>query len=316
LGLPQPGVMVMPGPSFTPALLRGLQVYPDNPLRFDFIIDTGDTGLEGDAFEAEAQKLIKYFLASVTIPEDEFWVNLSPYEQDRIIAHALGQAEMGRDLLAQDYMLKQLTATLIHPDHELGKKFWQRVYQRSYELYGTTQMPANTFNKIWIVPDEAVVYEQDAYAFVGERHLKVMLEEDYLSMENNASRRDLGMADVDNEEMKKIAQVSSEIVREVLLPEIEQEVNQGKIFANLRQIFDAMILATWYKKALKDSLLGQVYADKNKIKGVDVEDKTIKDQIYDQYLETFKKGVCDLVKVEKDIATDKFIPRKYFSGGV
>ena len=36
-----------------------------------------------------------------------------------------------------------------------------------------------------------------------------------------------------------------------------------------------MILAVWYKQALKDSLLGQVYVDQNKTKGVDVEDKNI-----------------------------------------
>ena len=316
LGLPQPGAMVPLSPSFYPVLLRGVQVHPDNPLRFDFIMDTGDTGLEGEAFKEEAQKIIKYFLASLTVPEDEFWVNLSPYEQDRIIADMLGQTEMGRDLLAQDYMLKQLTATLIHPDNEFGKAFWDRVYKKAYEMYGTTQVPVNTFNKVWIVPDEAVVYEHGTYAFVGERHLKVMLEEDYLSLEQNAGNKALGMESLQKQDIKETSKFSSEIVKNILVPEIEKEVNEGKTFSNLRQIFDAMILATWYKKTLKQSLLGQIYADKNKIQGIDLDDKTMKDQIYNQYLETFKKGVFDLVKVEHSALENKNIPRKYFSGGV
>ena len=40
-----------------------------------------------------------------------------------------GQTEMGRDLLAQDYMLKQLTASLMYPEKELGQEFWNRVYE-------------------------------------------------------------------------------------------------------------------------------------------------------------------------------------------
>ena len=41
----------------------------------------------------------------------------------------------------------------------------------------------NTFNKIWIVPEKAVVYEHGQTAFVVESHLKVMLEEDYVALE-------------------------------------------------------------------------------------------------------------------------------------
>ncbi|MCK5579962.1 MAG: hypothetical protein KAJ18_01670 [Candidatus Omnitrophica bacterium] len=68
-------------------------------------------------------------------------------------------AEMGRDLLAQDYLLKQLTASLMYPEDELGKKFWDRVYAKAKEKYGHTNIPMDTFNKVWIVPEKAVVYE-------------------------------------------------------------------------------------------------------------------------------------------------------------
>ena len=91
---------------------RGITVHPENPLMFDFIVDGGESNLEGEELKTEADKLIKYFLASLTVPEEELWVNLSPYESDRIIPESFGLTEMGRDLLAQDYMLKQLTASL------------------------------------------------------------------------------------------------------------------------------------------------------------------------------------------------------------
>ena len=36
-------------------------------------------------------------------------INLSPYEKNRIVEDNFGKTEMGRDLLAQDYLLKQIT---------------------------------------------------------------------------------------------------------------------------------------------------------------------------------------------------------------
>ena len=188
--LPSPGVMVHLSPEFNPPILKGIKVHPDNPFRFDFILDQGDekAGQPGDMASAvspsplpserglrvkapqgnhlspnelkvEATKLIKYFLASLTIPEKDLWVNLSPYEKDRIIPSSFGLTEMGRDLLAEDYMLKQITASLMYPEGEVGKKFWKRIYEEAARKFGTTNVPVSTFNKVWIVPEKAVVYE-------------------------------------------------------------------------------------------------------------------------------------------------------------
>jgi len=318
LNLPVPGVMVPVSSEFVPVIIRGLRIHPDNSLKFNFIVDTGHSGLslESEAFKSESTKMIKYFLASLTVPEKELWVNLSPYEKDRIVSDGLGKTEMGRDLLAQDYLLKQLTASLIYPEDDLGHQFWRRVYEKAFEKYGTTDIPINTFNKVWIVPDKGVVYEQEGMVFVIERHLKVMLEEDYVALQ--ASRaQEQGRSDVLPEaDAKVLSGVSSQAVREILIPEIEREVNEGENFAPLRQIYNSMILATWYKKNLKESLLGQIYFDKNKTKGVDVEDKQISQRIYNQYLEAFKKGVYNYLREDYDQETQQITPKKYFSGGM
>ena len=131
LNLPVPGTMVTVSLAFMPTLVKGMTIHPENPLQFDFIVDPGDSRIAGEELIKESNKLIKYFLASLTIPEKDLWVNLSPYEKDRFIPDGFGQTEMGRDLLAQDYYLKQLTASLIYPEDELGKKFWERVYQKA-----------------------------------------------------------------------------------------------------------------------------------------------------------------------------------------
>ena len=94
-----------------------------------------------------------------------------------------------------------------------------------------------------------------------------------------------------------------------------KEVNEDKNFAQLRQVYNSLILATWYKKKIKDSILEQVYADKNKVAGVNIDDPQEKEKIYQRYLQAFKKGVYNYIKEEIDPLTQETIPRKYFSGG-
>ncbi|MBF0522705.1 MAG: tetratricopeptide repeat protein [Candidatus Omnitrophica bacterium] len=334
LQLPTPGTMVPVTSATIPILIKGITLHPENPLRFDFIVNSGDTKAQDDAMKEAGLQQIKYFLAALTVPEKEMWVNLSPYEKNRIIPESFGDTEMGRDLLAQDYMLKQLTASLMNPEDKIGKNFWQRVYDKAWKQFGTTDIPTDTFHKVWIVPDRAVVYEkgssvptpggsglfapQGLVAFVVDAHLKVMLEEDYVAAQQTKDHR---QKTIDQPSAQKRSVVSglqspvSDLIRSVLLPEIEKEINEGKTFVTLRQIYNAMILATWYKKRLKESLLGKVYVDKAKTKGVNVDDKDINQKIYNQYIEAFKKGVCNYIKEEYDPINKQLIPRKYFTGG-
>jgi len=311
--MPKPGTMVNLSPVYTPAYLKGIVIHPDNALKFDFLVHKGDGNLDEAQKRQEYNKLIKYFLAALTVPDKDQWVNLSPYEKNRIVENDFGTTEMGRDLLSQDYLLKQITSSLMYPESGLGKVFWDKVYERAYKEFGTTQIPVNTFNKVWIVPDEALIYESGNTAYVVKSHLKVMLEEDYLSLKKHAPSAVIP-AKVGIQNDNKAHAVASKVIKEVILPEIEREVNEGKNFAMLRQVFSGMVLATWYKKALKESLLGKVYADKAKVQGVDQNPKN-NEAIYHKYLAAFKKGVYNYIKEDTDKYTNEVIPRKYFAGG-
>jgi hypothetical protein len=315
MGLPSPGAMVDLSPSYVPVMITGLTVHPENPLLMDFIVNTGNTGMGAGQVRSESERLIKYFLACLTIPENDQWVNLSPYEKQRIVPEDLGQTVLGRDMLAQDYLLKQLTASLIYPEKNLGKSFWDRVYAKANEMYGTTQIPVNTFNKVWILPDTAKVYEHKDTVFVVKSHLKIMLDEDYLSLLKHLNSPSL-VQEENKGNSKDINTLGSQIVRQIILPAIEKEVNTGVNFARLRQIYNSMILAVWFKKNLREALLNQVYTDKAKLNGVDVDDPTIKERIYRQYVQAYRKGVFNYIKEEADPNTQEIIPRKYFSGGL
>jgi len=313
LGLPQPGTMVNLSPVYQPVLIKGLTVHKDNPFLFDFIVDPGKSKLSQEDLKEESDRMIKYFFAALTIPDKDIWVNLSPYEKDRMIPTSLGVTAMGRDLLAQDYMLKQLTASLIYPQKALGKTFWAKVYAKAKAMYGTTQIPVNTFNKVWIVPQRVGIYEHGQTAFIVDGHLKIMLEQDYLSMtKHNAISN---MSSVSETQQSQVNQLGSQIIRQIVLPEIEKEVNDGKNFATLRQIFYAQALAVWFKNNLKQALLNHVYANKGTVKGIDQNNSVTNEAIYKQYLRAYKKGVFNYIKEDIDPITQETTPRKYFSGG-
>ncbi len=305
--LPQPGSMVGLSAVLEPPSLKGIKVYANDPFKFDFILDTGKTSIIPGMMEVSS-RLVRYFLASLTIPEKDMWVNLSPYEKDRIVPEAFGQTEMGRDLLAQDYMLKQITASVIYPEGETGKKFWEDVYAKAYAKYGTIDIPVDTFNKVWIVPQKAVVYENKDAAYITESRLKVMLETDYFAISNNNLTPVQGSS-----ESQAIAK---DVFREIIIPLLEREVNEGENFVQLRQVYRSLILAAWYKKKIKESLLDKVYVDRNKVAGVGIDDPKEAEKIWAQYVEAFKKGAFNYIKEEAVLNSNEMIPRKYFSGGV
>jgi hypothetical protein len=311
--MPKPGIMINPTGKFDPALMMGLRVDVKNPFNFYFIMDKGQASATNDAAKEEYQKLIKYFLASLTIANRDMWVNLSPVEADRIIPDNFAETEMGRDLLAQDYILKQFTASLMYPEGKVGQEFWSKIYARAYDMFGTTEIPIDTFNKVWITADRADIYQKNDTAFLYNSHLKVMLEQDFMAMEKN--KEQFGNAASDVPESDDARKVASDIVREVIIPVIEKEVNEGANFAQVRQIYNSMIMATWFKRTLRESLLGQAYADKDKVAGVQVNDPQAREKIYQQYLEAYKVGVFNYIKEEMDPVSREMLPRKYFSGG-
>ena len=246
LALPIPGAMVRVSPSYVPIAIKGLKVYPDNPFRFDFILDTGNSKLQGQELSDEAKLLIKYFLT------------------------------------------------------ELGKKFWDRVHQKAYEKYGNVDIPVDTFNKVWIMPEHAKVYESGSVAFITESHLKVMLEEDYKNMSSLRKQGSMESQKMDsrfhgNDKMGKgndigsspprpdglgiPSDVASSVIREIVLPEIEKEVNEGKNFTKLRQIYHSMIMAAWFKRKLKDGMLSKIYVGANKVAGVEYTTSVIANEV-------------------------------------
>jgi len=295
--LPAVGTLINASPAFTPLSLKGIKIDSNNVFNLSFIVDEGNTKLSDEALKGEAEVLLRYFLTALTVPADDIWVNLSPYEAGRIILPHLGETELGREMLAQDYILKQFASSLTYPETELGKRYWGTIngaVPAGRQVGANNHSPATqSFNKVWISPGNTRILEYENSAVITQADLNVQMEEDYLAMDKNgvgarSPRPLLGRgnpAPTDNNAFKSL-----------ILPEILKDVNAGKNFARLRQVHNAVVLATWFKQHLKDSIYNQIYINKKKMAGVNTSDPAAVDKIYDQYIEAFKKGAYNYVK--------------------
>lgn len=299
--LPAAGARLGLSKDFSYPVFTGLRFNPDDPLNLTFLADrSGKDKIDND----EAARLIRYFLAGLTLPEDELWVNLSPYEQNRVAPESLAATDLGRDMLTQDYLLKQLTASLTYPESAGGKDYWASVYGELFKRLGAVKTAVNSYNKVWIVPGKITLWEKDNAVFISDSSLKVMTDFDRQALQHNSSRvTDPG------------AEITAKVVREKIIPLITRDINQGENFALLRQVYRSLILAVWFKQKFKESFY-KAYIGAAKVKGIDLADKNIREKIFNLYVEAFRKGAYDYIKGEYDPYLKKHLRRRYYSGGI
>lgn len=297
-------------PSETSAsvLMMGLKIKSDHPLQIEFFINRNNENPK--ELSRTSEKLANYFLAALTVSPKDLWVNLSPYEKDRIIPSGLERTLLGKTLLEQDYLLKQSSASLMNPNSETGQRIWGRLAR---SLPSGTDL--GSFNKVWIIPDRAIFYTAKEAVLLKHFHLKVLLENDYLSIKNqrektsvSLSEHSLNIADKDRD--------MARMMREELIPILEKEVNEGKNFTELRQLVSSTLLAMWYRKNVASGFLSQKYCNQEILSGIDHSDPSIKESVYQQYVISVKNGVFNFIQETIDPITQTVVPTKYFSGGI
>lgn len=306
--LPPPGIKIPFSQAYTPPTFRGVQIHTENPFVLDFILDSGDSNLSLRDLGEVSLRLTKYFLTALTVPDDHLWVNLSPVEAEEIIPKDLSQTQMGIDLLVQDYVLKQVTATAFYPEKKIGSEYWNRVYTKSGG--NIDQEAVNTINKVWVTPKSARIIEKGAFAVVKDSKLQVQTENDYLAAACLTNDDKPFSCEVEGNE-----KLATSVFKETILPLIEADVNKGGNFAVLRQIFSSLVLSVWYKEVLKRSIVNDLYIDRGITSGVGCTENSNPAVIYEQYLNAFQAGVFEYIREDIVGSDDELIPRKYFSGG-
>lgn len=309
------------------SVMRGIEFHVRNPWIVNFYFDLKNKKAEN---EGEVERMIKYFLGFLAISQDKLWVNLSPYEKNRVLPDELSHLDIGRDLLVEDYMLKKVISALTDPRTKSGKHFWKEVYSVMGRVAKDTNVQIDTFSKIWIVPDEARVCEYSmgsdnngkTIAFIEEAKLKVMMEEDYVALQHNRSvlgdnRQSPGGGNKSRRLTNDDQRFIGEIFRHQILPIIEKQVNEADAFVLLRQLYRTLILAMYFKQKqkIRNDFLSQCYFDHNTFEPIKVTKAYVKDVVYTLYVNEFRHGAYSRVRKEKDFYSNRQVVRRYFSGG-
>ncbi|MDD5108640.1 MAG: AarF/UbiB family protein [Candidatus Omnitrophica bacterium] len=319
---------------FRPLHLRSLS-YDSLTNNFKLLLDKGDQfkQLQGQSptgtvpeLQSITQGLLNYFFIGLALPNDTFWVNLRPDSPNDIIDPLLAQTEVGKILLEADLELKKDTADATNPSTPQGKDYWNKLYTRAQELYGTQNVTIPTLTRPWIVPDEIIIRESIDSAYVYKATLKVMLEQDYLKDNTTYSFKD------DRE--KQLNEYSAQLLREEIIPNLIKQINNAKRYAPLRQVYYSLILAQWFKARFMSLEQGQTHSVS--LRGAakqQVGDEAISNLInsknltnlkskipysvatyFNAYKENFTKGQYNL---QEPITTPYGQTiRSYFSGGI
>lgn len=292
---------------FRPLHLRYLQ-YDLTQNNFKLLLDKGTlkNPSSGD-LENTSKELLKYFLIGISLPNDSFWVNLRPDAQDNIIDNYLAQTDVGKIMLESDLQLKQDTAKFTSPQTPEGRAYWNKLYQKAGELYGSQNITIPTLTRPWIVPDEIIIRETADSAYVYKATLKVMLEQDYL--------KDNAIYSFKDPREKQLNEYSSQLIRETIIPKLIQEINTSKRYASLRQVYYSLILAQWFKARFAGK--ADTYAqsiDKKDLTNLTSKQSWSKSTYFEAYQKSFKDGEYNL----KEPVSTPFgqVIRSYFSGGM
>src|SRR3989339_2074724 len=236
---------------FRPINLRYFSYQPKTN-DFQILLDKGDyqepsLHLRGagrvDVLKREASMLLDYFKIGLSLPNDKFWVNLRPDSQDEIIDEELAKTDLGKVMLEADLKLKQDTALFTSPKTPQGKEYWNKLYQKAGELFGTENITIPTLTRPWIVPGEIILREssddnsktshgasteRSRSAYIYKANLKVMLEEDYLKNSNQKPVTSNQIYSFNDPRLKELNLYSTQLIRELILPKLTQKVNSSK----------------------------------------------------------------------------------------
>ncbi|MGW0133571.1 LPXTG cell wall anchor domain-containing protein [Streptomyces sp. NPDC003299] len=179
----------------------------------------------------KAQLISDGFFTWLALTPDRFWVNLNPDQPDRIMDKTFGTTDAGRVLLQADLQMKHDFARDMDPRSGVGKKL--------FDTLAAENIPCTHGVRNWIVPKPAVVREQDGGLYILDAPLQVnSVPQEVKTPSPN------GPCDLTEAQHKRVQQLMDSMI----VPDIENKVNTGAAYADLRRVYTARVAAEWIRR--------------------------------------------------------------------
>ncbi|MFB3764522.1 MAG: hypothetical protein ACE14P_04650 [Methanotrichaceae archaeon] len=301
------------GINFTSIKLNSISVATDGSggVNFDLILkaEKAEGAKPGINIQNATRIGAAAFMTGLAVNDNKFWVNLNPWEVDRIIDEELGQSEVGRIMLEADLQMKKDFGNYGNPcANETGKVLWglldkkrEDLVQRCMnkfpgEIKETSNIIFKPVQRHWIVPDKACAYSNESLIYIINASLTINSEPvtDHSSFQvNNQDINTLSRDCVEelNRSAKEYAEYYKNLEERMIQPYIVADINADEKYEDLREVYAALALAQWYKS--KTTPHTDIFRD-----GLDSSSVSIfKSQtpwhpkdIWDQYVYSFKNG--------------------------
>jgi hypothetical protein len=239
------------------------------------------------------------FFVFLALPAAAQTVNLNPTEPNRIIDAKFGTTDAGRVLLEADLQMKKSIATYINPETPDGLRFWQA-------LRGDTRCLAM---RQWIVPGVASVRDAGDEVYILDAPLEVKMEKDYSKASDTVTtpgcRGQSATGAAHNEQ----------IYRDMILPKIQKDVNEGAAYADLRRVYASRVAAEWYKQ--RSGNVRTTYGNlvgRNDVSQWPSQTSWDPKEVFNRYVESYTKGEFNVTREERQ--GNKIITHTYIYGGV
>jgi tetratricopeptide (TPR) repeat protein len=260
------------GINFTSIRLNYIGVNEDSSgnITFDYLYKAQKAEGTSQGIDLKNSKTIGLtaFKTGLAVPDDKFWVNLAPWEPDRIIDEQLRQSEVGRIMLEADLQMKRDVSNYDNPCASetgkalldlLEKKREALVQQCIDEFPGEIENMDNVrfvpVTRHWIVPDKIYAYTNGTQIYIINATLTISSEpmpEHSIFQVGNQDTATLSKGSLEelNKSAKEYGEYSREIEDRMILPYVIEDVNHGKKYEDLRNVYIALALAQWYKSSV------------------------------------------------------------------
>lgn len=280
-----------------------------------------------DLGSSEAVSLV-YFLTGLTLPNDTLWVNLDPWEPERIVISSTGSTMIGRIMLEADLQMKRDFCNYEDPcKNDTGVEYWNLLNKKREELVTECMKKYpqeildvdNIFfsaaTRHWIVPDKITIYEDEDKIYIVEATLNIYSEPVYehstIEIVNQPGSISSDCQKCLNEAAKEYGQYAMELEENLILPLVVKEVNTGDQYTDLRQVYTSLVLAQWYKSHC-DQCLFSTFNNTEDVEELEPWKGRDSKEIWEEYVESYKEGECYCEKTQQE---GTYIVTQIYRGG-
>lgn len=284
-----------------------------------------------DPYDAETLSLT-WFLVGLSLPNHKFWVNLNPWEPDRVIDAALGRTDVGRVMLEADFQMKKDFSKHNNPcESEIGQDYRDLLDEKRRELVGEC-MDAhpddidsvdNVFfaaaTRYWIVPDQITAHGDGDELYVADATLGIFSEPVYerstLEIANQPGSLSQASRECLAEAAKEYGRYAKEREEEMILPLVVGEVNESSAYSDLRQVYASLALAQWYKSHYgPGEHIFSILVDSEGLEDLESAAPWSAERLWEEYVESYEEGEYHCEKEHRE--GNLIITQVYRSGGV